>query len=214
MEVAERWWAIGAGLVGLGAFAGGWLLMALPRVDTSDEVAIATVVERRSSILRGSLLAVSGSALLLWPLAAVNAAAGNQAWISLRVFSITVWVLAFGLLSVSAITAAALAWRDPRALAPSSARLFLDASHLATWSVSAPLAIVAVVATTAVGVQAGFFGVWVICGAGVKAVTAAVEVVGVGRREGWNAGGWAAGASGYATVVWFALVLGSLPAYS
>jgi hypothetical protein len=34
-----------------------------------------------------------------------------------------------------------------------------------------------------------------------------VEILGVGVRSGWNAGGWAAGTSGYATTAWFALLL-------
>lgn len=43
-----------------------------------------------------------------------------------------------------------------------------------------------------------------------KILTVLVEVAGTGRRHGWNAGGWAYGTSGYATVAWFALVLVAL----
>ena len=43
--------------------------------------------------------------------------------------------------------------------------------------------------------------------AAAKVLTVVIEVAGVGVRSGWNAGGWAAGSSGYATVAWFGLVL-------
>jgi hypothetical protein len=41
----------------------------------------------------------------------------------------------------------------------------------------------------------------------LKVATVGLEVAGIARRRGWNAGGWAAGTSGYVTVAWFALVL-------
>lgn len=41
----------------------------------------------------------------------------------------------------------------------------------------------------------------------LKWITVVIEVAGAGRTGGWNAGGWAYGSSGYATVLWFTLVL-------
>lgn len=213
MEGAERWWAIAVGTTGLIAFAGGWMLMSLPPIDAETDDVINGLARRRAPILAGSLLGITGSALLLWPLAAVATAAAAQGdgWASLGLLSIVVWTVAFGFLSLGAIIPAGLVWRDPSTMVPSTVHALLDASHLAVWSLSAPVAIVAVVATTAVGAQAGFFGPWVIVAAGAKVVTALVEIAGTGRRTGWNAGGWAGGTSGYATVAWFASVLASLP---
>lgn len=74
------------------------------------------------------------------------------------------------------------------------------------WSVSAPIGAVLVAATTAVGLQNEIFGPLVVIAA-AKVLTVVIEVAGVGVRSGWNAGGWAAGSSGYATVAWFGLVL-------
>lgn len=120
------------------------------------------------------------------------------------------WVLGFAFLSLAELLVVAVAWRGPEALQRWVARLFRDASHLATWSVSAPLGAIAVVATTTVGLQAGLVGSLVVAAAVAKVVTAAVEIAGAARRDGWNAGGWAAGSSAYATVAWFALLLTSL----
>ena len=120
------------------------------------------------------------------------------------------WSLGFSFLALSAVAVAAVVWRDPGAVPSGVVRLVLDAAHLATWSVSAPAGAIATMATTAVGVHAGTFGPLVVAAAAAKVVSVAVEIVGIGRRRGWNAGGWAAGVSGYLTVAWFAAVLWSL----
>jgi hypothetical protein len=49
-----------------------------------------------------------------------------------------------------------------------------------------------------------------ILAAGVKIATAVVEIIGTGQRSGWNAGGWARGTSGCATVAWYAALLVAL----
>ncbi len=111
---------------------------------------------------------------------------------------------------VGALLPAAVAWRDVTALPPAVVRLALDASHLATWSVSAPVGAVSTAVTTASAVRAdlagGALGTLLVVLAGAKAATVAVELAGTGRRTGWNAGGWAAGSSGYVTVAWFAML--------
>lgn len=207
MDDVERWSTLAAGVVGLLAFAGGSLLAVPPPVDATDDDAARHLAERRTPILLGSVLAVLGAGLLLWPLAAVTTAGDADRWSSLGPFSLVAWAVGFGLLALAVVAVAAVAWRDATALAPATLRLVLDAAHLATWSVSAPLGAVAVVATTTAGVQGKTLGPAVVVAAGVKVATVAVELAGTGRRRGWNAGGWAAGSSGYATVAWFALVL-------
>lgn len=203
----EGWWAVAAGLVGLIAFAGGSLLADLPRIDASDPEVVDRLSARRTRILAGSVLSVTGAALLLWPLSLVATSGSDAVWPSLALFSVASWVLGFGFLTVGALLTSAVAWRDPSTFDPPTLRLALDAAHLAVWSVSAPIGAIAVVATTVVGRQAGVFGVAVVVLAAAKLVTVLVEVVGTGRRAGWNAGGWAAGTSGYVTVAWFAAVL-------
>jgi hypothetical protein len=207
---AERWWALAAGIAGLVAFAGGAQLVDAPRVDRVLGEVLEDFARRRMSILVGSLVSVSGSALLLWPLAVIATSDPDDVWSSLALFSIGVWVLGFAFLSFAALLVVAVAWRGPGSLEPSVVRLFLDASHLATWSVSAPLGAISVVATTTVGLQAGLVGPLVVAAAIAKVATAAVEIAGTARRDGWNAGGWAARSSAYATVAWFALLLTSL----
>jgi hypothetical protein len=210
MRDVERWWALAAGIVGLVALAGGSLLTNVPRVDRAFEDLREDIARRRTSMLVGSVLSVSGSAMLLWPLALVATSRADDVWSSLAVASVGAWVLGFAFLAFAAMLVVAVAWRDPADLEPSVARLLLDASHLATWSVSAPVGAISVVATTTVGLQAGLVGPAVVAAAVAKIVTVAVEVAGTGRRDGWNAGGWAAGSSGYVTVAWFGLLLASL----
>jgi hypothetical protein len=210
MRDAERWWAVATGIAGLVAIAGGSLLTNVPRVDHAFEGVRKELARRRSAILVGSVVSVSGSALLLWPLALVATSDAEDVWRSLALFSVGAWVLGFAFLAFAAMLVLAVAWRDPADLEPSVGRLLLDASHLATWSVSAPVGAISVVATTAVGLQAELVGPVVVGAAVAKVATVAVEVAGTGRRDGWNAGGWAAGLSGYATVAWFAVLLASL----
>ncbi len=210
MTDSETLWSIIAGLVGLTAFAGGSLLTNLPRVDTDSEDALKSLRDRRTPVLVGSVLSATGAGLLLWPIAAVATGGTGNAWPSLALFSIAVATLTLSFTIVVAILAAALVWREPTAVPRPVASFVLDGLHLAIWPVSAPLAAVMVCATTAVGLQNDLVGPLVVVAAAVKVFTVALEVAGLRKRTGWNAGGWAAGSSGYATVAWFALVLVAL----
>lgn len=204
---AEQWWVVATGVVGLVLFAGGSLLAAGPPVDAPWADVARHLVRRRTAVLAGSTASVTGAGLLLWPLAAVATSGSGDVWSSLALFSVLIWVLGFGFLVLAAVLVAAVAWRGPDEVGEPVAAALLGAAHLAVWSVSAPIGAVAVAATTAVGHQAGTFGPLLVVVAGLKVATVVVEVAGLPRRGGWNAGGWAAGSSGYVTVAWFALVL-------
>ena len=210
MSDTETFWVVSVGVLGLAGFVAGSFLCGLPRIDAGLDDALATVHRRRSAVLVGAMLSATGGGLLLWPITAVSTAGSGEAWSSLALFSVAVAALTLSFLVVTSVLAAALAWRDPVDLPRPVARLVLDGLHLATWSVSAPLAAVMIVVTTAVGLQNDLVGLAVVAAAVAKVGTAALEIAGVGTRTGWNAGGWAAGTSGYATVVWFALLIASL----
>lgn len=203
----ETVWMIAVGVVGLAGFVAGSYLTDPPRVDSDLEEALARVRSRRSAVLSGSTLTAVGGGLLLWPIAFISTAGSGAAWASLALFSIVIAALTMSFLVVTAVFNAALAWRDPTALSRPTARLVLDGVHLGIWSVSGPLAAIMVSAATAVGWQNDLLGPAVVVAAAVKVGTVVVELAGIGVRTGWNAGGWARGASGYATVAWFALVL-------
>lgn len=210
MSDAETYWVVAAGAVGLFAFAIGSVLPAVPPIDATMDDVLHSLQRNRARILAGSVLAPTGAALLLWPISAVATTNPDQGWASLRAFSIAVAVLGFAFVAISSVAMAALAWRDPKGVHPSTVRLVLDGCHLAIWSVSAPIGAALVLSTTAVGVQAGLFGPFVVVAAALKTATVVLEVIGIGQRAGWNAGGWAAGSSGYATVAWFGFVLFAL----
>lgn len=207
MHDAEQWWVVATGVLGLVLFAGGSLLAAGPPVDAPWVDVARHLVRRRAAVLVGSTASVTGAGLLLWPLASVATSGSGDVWPSLASFSLLAWVLGFGFLVLAAVLVAAVAWRGPDEVGEPVAGALLGAAHLAVWSVSAPIGAVAVVATTAVGHQAGTFGPIVVVAAAAKVATVIVEVAGLSRRNGWNVGGWAAGSSGYVTVAWFALVL-------
>jgi hypothetical protein len=191
---------VATGAVGLAAFAGGSLLMALPPIDAPDDEVVATLELRRQPVLAGAVASVLGVALLLAPLAEVGGA-----------FALATWVLGFAFLALGACAPAAVAWRDPDGLPPAAVRLVLDLAHLATWSLSAPVGAVSTVATTAGAVDhdiaTGPLAVLLVALAAAKVGTVLVELAGTHRRSGWNAGGWALGSSGYVTVAWFAALL-------
>jgi hypothetical protein len=204
---AEQWWVVATGAVGLVLFAGGSLMAAVPPIDAPWADVARHLVRRRIAVLAGSTASVTGAGLLLWPLAAVATSGSADVWPTLALFSVLAWVLGFGFMVLAAVLVAGVAWRGPDEVGEPVARALLGAAHLAVWSVSAPIGAVAVVATTAVGCQAGTFGLVVVVVAAAKVATVGVELAGLARRRGWNAGGWAAGSSGYVTVAWFALVL-------
>ncbi|WP_426574463.1 hypothetical protein [Aquihabitans sp. McL0605] len=210
MRDAERWWAVAAGTLGLACFVAGALLTRAPAVDRPIEEAVTDLVQRRRVVLSGSVISITGAALLLWPLALVAAEPGSDGWRSLAVFSMAAWVFGFGFLALGSLLLIGVVWRVDGGPGPGLARALLDISHLAVWSVSAPIGALSVAATTALGVQVGRFGPAVVVAAAVKIATVVVELAGTGRQRGWNAGGWALGVSGYATVAWFALVLVAL----
>lgn len=207
MRDAEQAWAVAAGVLGLVCFAAGAMAAKVPAVDVDTDDAVADLISRRRTVLAGSVASVTGAGLLLWPLAAVAADPDPEVWRSLAVFSMAAWVFGFGFLALGSLLVIGVVWRGDEGPGSDVSRVLLDTSHLAVWSASAPIGAISVLATTAVGVQAGLFGPWVVAAAVAKVLTVLVEVAGTGRRHGWNAGGWAYGASGYATVAWFALVL-------
>ena len=122
------------------------------------------------------------------------------------------WIFGFMFLAAGSVALVVTVWRADSGdvLAEHTSRALLDISHLAIWSFSAPIGAMSVAATTVIGVQAALFGPWVVAAAVLKWITVLIEVAGAGRTRGWNAGGCAYGASGYATVLWFALLLVAL----
>ena len=211
MRDAERWWVTICGVVGLIGFVAGFMAVRAPAIDLPVDQAVADLVRRRARVLVGSVASVAGAGLLLWPLCVVATSTDADVWRSLALFSIASWVFGFGFFAVGSMLLVAVVWRTTDGPEAALARVLLDLSHLAIWSISAPIGALSVVATTVVGLQAGLFGPLVVVAAVAKVVTAAIEVAGVGRQRGWNAGGWAYGSSAYATVAWFALVLAPSP---
>ncbi len=207
MRDAERTWTVLAGAVGLLCFIAGSLLVRAPAVDVPIAEALVDLRGRRARVLAGAVIGMAGAGMLLWPLSAVAASTDPDVWRSLALFSIVAWVFGFGFLALGSLLVIGTVWRGDDGPSSGTTRVLLDLSHLAIWSASAPIGALAVVATTAVGVQADLFGPWVVVAAGVKVATVVVELAGTGRLRGWNAGGWAYGSSGYATVAWFALIL-------
>lgn len=203
-------WAVAAGAIGLLCFVAGALLARVPAVDQPTEAAVAVLVGRRRAVLLGSVASIAGAGLLLWPLAAVATEPSEDVWPSLAALSLAAWVFGFGFLALGSLLVVGVVWRTDDGPSPALARTLLDVAHLAVWSVSAPIGALSTAATTAVGVQSGRLGGAIVVAAAVKVVTVVVELAGTCRQRGWNAGGWALGTSGYATVAWFALVLVSL----
>lgn len=210
VQNAERLWVTIVGVLGLVSFVAGSIAARPPAVDQPIEQARTELVRRRAWVLGGSVGALTGAGMLLWPLGVVASSSGTGAWNSLALFSMAIWVFGFGFLAFGSMGLVAVVWRTSGGPGDEASRVLLDLSHLAVWSISAPIAAMAVAATTVLGVQADLFGHLVVLAAVVKLITVAIEVAGVGRQTGWNAGGWAGGSSGYASVAWFGLVLAAL----
>lgn len=209
---AERLWALGTGIVGLVGFVAGSFAIAAPRVDRPLPEIVDDLVGRRSRVVFGALASITGTALLLWPLVAIASLDGPEVWRSVALLSVAAWTMGFGAYGLAMALIVGVVWRpaDDGGPTEKTVRLLVDLAHLLVWSLSAPVAAIAVVATTVVGRQADLFGVLVVIAAAAKVLTVVVEMAGTGRRTGWNAGGWALGVSGYASVAWFALVLAAL----
>jgi hypothetical protein len=186
-------------------FVIGSLLVQAPPIDAELAPVLRRVGEARRRVLAGTLFSTFGGALILWPITAVASADDHDVWRSLALFSMAVAVAGSVFLTLAAVATAALVWRGPEDVPASTARLLLDAAHLATWcrrrllcpSQQRPLSRSRRISSARS-----------LCSRPVaKVATVVVEILGVGVRSGWNAGGWAAGTSGYATTAWFALLL-------
>ena len=159
------------------------------------------LAENRARVLAGAVLTVTAVPLLLAVLADVTQRRMATSPIG-GLVALSAWVFAFGFLIISTALTAAVVWRGPEHLDPSTVRFAVDAAHLSLWGLSAGPAAVAVTATTAAAWRQGLAPRWLVTLAIFKVLTCAVEVAGVGATAGWNAGGYASLSSGVALVGW------------
>ena len=139
MQDPEQVWMVSAGVLGLIGFAAGALTAKVPAVDASTADAVADLVRRRPAVLAGSVASITGAALLLWPLVAVATDPDPDVWRSLALFSMATWVFGFGFLAVGSLLVIGIVWRGDEGPGLDVSRVLLDISHLAVWSVSAPI---------------------------------------------------------------------------
>ena len=130
VRTAEQWWVVAAGSVGLVCFVAGALFTRAPAVDQPIERAMADLRDRRAAVLTGSVLSITGAALLLWPLAFVAAEPGVDRWPSLAIASMAAWVFGFGFLALASLLLVAIVWRTDGPPDVEVARTFLDLGHL------------------------------------------------------------------------------------
>ncbi len=210
----RRGWTSWPVLTGAGGLAclviGSFCAGTLPAIDAEPERVIDFLADRRAAVLGGALLTITASVLLLAPLVEMSvrlreAARETAAW-----FALATWVIALSLLALSAVAFALGAWRDPHDVSPDVVQFAYDAHHLVLWGLSAPVAAIAVIATTVPARSVGLAPVALVVLAGVKVATTIVEIAGVWATTGWNAGGYAASISGVATVAWFTALLVTL----
>ena len=182
------------GAVGAVLFVGECLHRGQPApADAATQEIVNRLSTDRDALLVGNLLSLLAVALLIWFLghlvAFVASTEGERAPLS----SITLasWV---GLLAVvfgGGTPLMAVVWSGAGSIDPGIVRFAFDGSNLSLYSISAPIALISVLAPTIAIWRSGSLPRWLAALGVLEMAVNAVELVGLFSRSGDNAAGYA-----------------------
>lgn len=196
--------AVGAVLFVAGAFTAGNPL----RPDAVTPEIVTHLGADRDALLAGYLLSLLGVALLIWfvgyLVAFVASTEGERT--PLSAITLTSWV---GLLAVvfgGGIPLMAVVWSGAEQIDPGIVRFAFDGSNLSLYSISAPIALISVLAPTIAIWRSGLLPRWLAALGVLEMAVNAIELVGLFSRSGDNAAGYAFGIGPVVWAAWVACV--------
>lgn len=196
--------AVGAVLFVASAFTAGSPL----RPDAATPEIVTHLSADRDALLAGNLLSLLGVALLIWFLghlvALVASTEGERAPLS----SITVasWVGLLAIVLGGGAPLMAVVWSSAGQIDPGIVRFAFDTSNLSLYSISAPIALVSVLAPTIAIWRSGLLPRWLAVLGVLEMAVNAFELAGMFSRSGDNAAGYALGVGPVVWAAWVACV--------
>jgi hypothetical protein len=196
--------AAGAAVYIVSAFTAGSPL----KPDASASEIVAHLSDKRGALLAGVLLALIGVGLLLWFLSYLRAflaqIEGGRA--PLAGVTMASWVTLLVIVVAGATPLAAVIWRGAGGVNPQIAIFAFDASNLSLYSLSAPAAILSVLAPIVVIWRSGALPRWLVLLGSIEIVVNVVELAGLFARTGSNAAGYVWGIGPFIWIIWVAAV--------
>jgi len=196
--------AVGAVLFVAGAFTAGSPL----RPDAATPEIVTHLSADRDALLGGYLLSILGVALLIWFVGylVVFVASTEGERTPLSAITLASWV---GLLAVvfgGGMPLMAVVWSGAGQIDPGVVRFAFDGSNLSLYSISAPIALISVLAPTIAIWRSGSLPRWLAALGVLEMAVNAVELVGLFSRSGDNAAGYAFGVGPVVWAAWVACV--------
>jgi len=197
----------GAGFVGAVLYAVSVFVAGAPlKPDDSIAKVVAHLVDKRTAILFGSLLALLAVACLVWFLGYLRAflaeTEGDHA--PLATVTLAAWIALLVIVVAGSAPLTALIWRGAGVADVKTVQVAFDISNLSFYAVSATAALLSVLAPTIVIWRWRALPGWLIILGAVEIVANIVELAGLFSRTGLNAAGYGAGVGPFLWVLWVA----------
>jgi hypothetical protein len=196
--------AVGAVVYVASAFSAGSPL----KPDAPISKIVTHLSDKRGALLAGVVLAVIGVGLLLWFLSYLRAFLAEIEGGGAPLAGVTMasWVTLLVIVAAGATPLAAVIWRGAGGVNPQIARLAFDTGNLSLYSLSAPAAMLSVLAPSVVIWRSGALPRWLVLLGSIEIVVNVAELAGLFIRTGSNAAGYVWGIGPFIWVVWVAAV--------
>jgi len=206
-DVGWRRAGAGAGLAGAVLYAVSVFVAGAPlKPDDSIDKVITHLVDKRSAILFGSLLALLAVACLLWFLGYLRAflarTEGDHA--PLATVTVVSWIALLVIVVAGSAPLTALIWRGADQADPKTVQLAFDINNLSFFALSATAALLSVLAPMIVIWRSRALPRWLLVLGAVEIAANIVELAGLFTRTGANAAGYGAGVGPFLWVLWVA----------
>jgi hypothetical protein len=197
--------AAAAGLLGaVLVVVAGLIAGAPPRPDDATAKVVHFLVDKRSAVLAGYLLALVGGSLLLWFVGRLRTVLADAGDPTLANATVAAWVLLFAIVGIGFVLVGAVAWRGADRTPAALVRFAWDASTLALYSLSAAAALLSILAPIIVIGRTGVLPRWLVGLGLVEIAVNLAELGGLFARRGWDAGGLVVGLGPLVWSVWVA----------
>jgi len=176
--------------------------------DASVSKVVAHLSDKRGALLAGVVLAVLGVGLLLWFLGYLRSFLAQLEGGRAPLAGVTAasWVTLLVIVAAGATPLTAVVWRGAGGVNPQIASFAFDASNLSLYALSAPAAILSVLAPIVVIWRSGALPRWLVVLGAIEIVVNVVELAGLFVRTGSNAAGYVWGIGPFIWVVWVGAV--------
>lgn len=210
MNSSTTWLRIGpaAGAAGALVYTVSAFTAGTPLKPNASVASITShLAAHRSGALAGFLLAAVAVAVLLFFLGSLREFLAHEGGSpSMATVTTSSWVALLVIALVGAAPLVAVVWRGTRQVDPGIVRLAFDLSNLSLYALSAPAALISVLAPSVVIWRTGVLPRWLAILGGVEIVVNIIELAGLFTRNGFDQAGYAGGFGPFIWVIWVAAI--------